>query len=115
MVNPPKPGTDAYDTFVSERQSTLDSLNRRSSKLSEALNGLEGISCVVPEGALYVFPKIKLPKKAIEAARQEGKPADTFYCLELLNHTGVVVVPVRRNVVTLCYFDWSTVYLSCVE
>ena len=31
--------------------------------------------------------------QAIEAARKAGKPADTFYCLELLQETGILTVP----------------------
>jgi len=42
------------------------------------------------QGAMYTFPQIRLPNKAVEAAKAEGKPADTFYCLALLDSTGVV-------------------------
>eukprot|EP01138_Halocafeteria_seosinensis_P005291 gb/GECG01005410.1/.p1 GENE.gb/GECG01005410.1/~~gb/GECG01005410.1/.p1 ORF type:complete len:537 (+),score=59.92 gb/GECG01005410.1/:1-1611(+) len=93
MVNPPKEGTAAHKQYFEERDATLRSLNRRSTKLAQALNNMEGITCVAPEGALYVFPTIELPPKAIEAAREEGRPADTFYCLQMLDNTGVVVVP----------------------
>jgi alanine transaminase len=33
-----------------------------------------------------------LPKKAIEAAKAAGKEPDNFYCLEMLDATGVCVV-----------------------
>ena len=42
---------------------------------------------------MYLFPTIRLPKKAIEAAEKEGKSADEFYCLRLLDRTGICVVP----------------------
>lgn len=42
---------------------------------------------------MYVFPTIKLPAKAIAAAEAEGRAPDTFYCLRLLEATGVCVVP----------------------
>ena len=38
---------------------------------------------------MYAFPKIELPRGAIEAARQIGKPADFLYCMELLEETGM--------------------------
>mmetsp|Transcript_17301 Transcript_17301/g.25942 ORF Transcript_17301/g.25942 Transcript_17301/m.25942 type:complete len:112 (+) Transcript_17301:1355-1690(+) len=41
----------------------------------------------------YAFPTITLPPKAIKAAEDAGKAPDTFYCLQLLDETGVVVVP----------------------
>ena len=42
---------------------------------------------------MYLFPKIDLPKKAIEEAKRRGKGADDFYCLELLDATGICIVP----------------------
>ncbi len=44
---------------------------------------------------MYVFPSLHLPAKAVEAAKAAGKQADTFYCLQLLDSTGIVIVPVR--------------------
>lgn len=42
---------------------------------------------------MYVFPSIDLPKKAMEAASAAGKAPDAFYALNLLESTGIVVVP----------------------
>lgn len=42
---------------------------------------------------MYSFPQIKLPPKAIEAAKTAGKAADVFYCLKLLEATGISTVP----------------------
>jgi len=42
---------------------------------------------------MYLFPQIRLPQKAIEAANQAGKQPDEFYCLAMLDATGVCVVP----------------------
>ena len=42
---------------------------------------------------MYLFPQIRLPKKAIKAAEAENTAPDGFYCKRLLNATGVVVVP----------------------
>ncbi|PWA54772.1 alanine-2-oxoglutarate aminotransferase 2 [Artemisia annua] len=44
-------------------------------------------------GAMYSFPQIKLPPKAIEAAKRAGKVPDVFYCLKLLEATGISTVP----------------------
>ena len=93
MVNPPKKGDASYEQYTSERDGILASLKRRAVKLSAALCEMEGVSCAAPEGALYVFPQITLPAKAVEAAEAAGKAPDAFYCLELLDATGIVVVP----------------------
>jgi alanine transaminase len=42
---------------------------------------------------MYLFPQITLPAKAIEAAKAENHTADEFYCLKLLDATGVCTVP----------------------
>ena len=42
---------------------------------------------------MYSFPQIKLPRKAIEAAKNVGKVPDVFYCLKLLEATGISTVP----------------------
>ena len=39
---------------------------------------------------MYTFPRIRLPPKAIEAAKAQGVPPDTFYALAMLDATGVV-------------------------
>lgn len=66
---------------------------RRATIMTDAFNGLEGVSCNKTEGAMYSFPRLHLPAKAVEAARDAGKDPDTFYCLALLAETGIVTVP----------------------
>lgn len=44
-------------------------------------------------GAMYSFPQIRLPPKAVEAAKKAGKVPDVFYCLKLLEATGISTVP----------------------
>lgn len=61
--------------------------------LEDAFNNLEGITCNKAEGAMYLFPRINLPQKAIEAAKAAKTAPDAFYCRRLLNATGIVIVP----------------------
>jgi alanine transaminase len=42
---------------------------------------------------MYLFPTVTLPAKAIAAAKEEKRTADEFYCIRLLDATGVCVVP----------------------
>lgn len=44
-------------------------------------------------GAMYSVPQIRLPPKAIEVAKSSGKVPDVFYCLKLLEATGISTVP----------------------
>lgn len=64
-----------------------------SQALEEAFNSLEGITCNKAEGAMYLFPRLHLPQKAIGAAQAAGTSPDTYYAKRLLEATGIVVVP----------------------
>jgi len=93
MVRPPKPGDESYELFQAEQQAIYNGLKERSQKLVEGLNKIPGISCVPAEGAMYAFPRIEIPEKAIEKAKEMGTTPDNLYCLSLLNETGICVVP----------------------
>ena len=93
MVRPPKEGDESFPLYAKERDEILISLKKRSTRITAALNTLEGVSCTSIDGALYAFPTITLPIKAIETAKLKGIEADAFYCMELLEQTGIVVVP----------------------
>ncbi|XP_020104480.1 alanine aminotransferase 2 [Ananas comosus] len=93
VMNPPKVGDESYESYVAERDGILSSLARRAKALEDAFNNLEGVTCNKAEGAMYLFPRICLPQKAIEAARAVNKAPDAFYALRLLEATGIVVVP----------------------
>lgn len=93
MVNPPKPGDESYPLYQQEMEEGLASLRRRAHMMTDAFNSLEGVTCNFTEGAMYSFPQLHLPPKAIEAAKAAGKTPDTFYCLKLLEETGIVTVP----------------------
>merc|ERR1719231_86217 len=93
LCRPPSPGEPFYDLYEDESARLLDSLKRRAAKVTAALNSIEGIECQPVQGAMYAYPTISLPPKAVAAGRNEGVPADTKFALELLEKTGVCVVP----------------------
>ncbi|KAG6418391.1 hypothetical protein SASPL_120595 [Salvia splendens] len=93
VMSPPKAGDQCYESYSAEKNAILSSLAKRAQQLEHALNGLEGVSCNRAEGAMYLFPRIELPKKAVEAAKAAKTAPDTFYARRLLNATGIVVVP----------------------
>lgn len=93
MVQPPQPGDPSFPLYNEEMSGIKSSLKRRAVKLAKAFNEMESVSCQDAEGAMYLFPRVHLPQKAIDAARAFGKQPDAFYCMEMLNATGVVCVP----------------------
>jgi aspartate/methionine/tyrosine aminotransferase len=95
VVNPPKEGETSFALYKKERDDIYNSLKRRAQKLIAALNKLEGVSCNQAEGAMYAFPQITLPPRAITAAKSQGKQPDMLYASELLDETGICLVPGR--------------------
>eukprot|EP00823_Brevimastigomonas_motovehiculus_P003226 TRINITY_DN194_c1_g1_i1.p1 TRINITY_DN194_c1_g1~~TRINITY_DN194_c1_g1_i1.p1 ORF type:complete len:494 (-),score=140.12 TRINITY_DN194_c1_g1_i1:1424-2905(-) len=93
QTNPPKSGDESYELYVKERDTTLESLKRRALKLAQVMNSTPNVKCNSVDGAMYAFPQIILPQKFIEEAKQKGKPADAYYCMQLLEKTGIVTVP----------------------
>ena len=93
MVNPPKQGEESYKLYKEETEKIFNSLKRRAKFLHENLNKLEGVTCNEAEGSMYLFPQIRLPKRAVEEAKKQGRAADVLYCIELLETTGICVVP----------------------
>ena len=59
----------------------------------QVLNELEGVSCTSIDGALYAFPTIQLPEGAFKKAKEIGKTGEWLYCKEMLENTGIVIVP----------------------
>lgn len=93
VVNPPKPGEPSFDLFSKEKDFVLGQLKKKAAMASETLNSLDGITCNSIQGAMYAFPQIYLPEKAIKTAEAKGMKADAFYCYQLLEETGICVVP----------------------
>lgn len=92
-VNPPRPGDASYEAHKKERAALLGSLQRRAHAMSEAFNSVPGISCQPVDGAMYAFPRIRMPSRAVEVARRLGKSPDMLYCLELLEKEHIAVTP----------------------
>jgi len=92
MVRPPVKGEESYALWKKETDTIHAALAERTRVMAARLNKLPGVSCVDSPGALYLYPRIYLSKKAIEAAKAAGKAPDTFYALALLDETGICVV-----------------------
>lgn len=93
VVNPPKQGEPSYDLFMKEKDYVLGQLKEKAKMVTKTFNSIDGMSCNVVQGAMYAFPQIKLPPKAIEAAKAAGQKPDVFYCFQMLEQTGICVVP----------------------
>lgn len=93
MVNPPKPGDESYDQYNSESTGILKTLYSRAMELYKTFDTMPGVECQPPQGAMYLFPKISLSQKAVKAAAEKGMAPDEMYAMDLLNETGICVIP----------------------
>lgn len=93
MVNPPREGEPSYALYQQEYSSIFEGLKQRAYALYEAFRDMEGVECAEPQGSMYLFPTIHVPAKAAAAAEKEGRTPDEFYCMRMLEATGVCVVP----------------------
>ncbi|XP_031150347.1 alanine aminotransferase 2-like isoform X1 [Sander lucioperca] len=93
VVNPPQPGEPSHDNFIKERTATLSALAEKAKLTEQVLNTIQGISCNPVQGAMYSFPRITIPEKAIQEAMDKGQEPDMFYCMKMLEETGICLVP----------------------
>lgn len=93
IVRPPRPSEPSYELFAKERAEVLASLKARAELTTNTLNSLPGIRSNKVAGAMYAFPRLEFPAKAIEAAKAVGQEPDFFYASQLLERTGICVVP----------------------
>lgn len=93
MASSPVPGDESYQTHQQQCRDIYDKLKTRSDLLWNAFNSLDGIECQRPQGAMYLFPRLLLPNRAIKAALELNVEPDEFYCKNLLENTGICTVP----------------------
>ncbi|CAF5030963.1 unnamed protein product, partial [Rotaria sp. Silwood1] len=109
ITNPPKEGEPSFELYQVERSTVLNRLKEKAELVSQLFNSVEGVQCnnvmgsvhtkkylsleVVFFSAMYAFPRIAIPTRAIEYAKSKNMDPDTFYCLQLVEKTGICVVP----------------------
>jgi len=93
MCSEPKEGQPSFEQFAAEKRHILGTLRRKAALMTRFANSLEGMTCNACEGAMYVFPQLALPEGVARAAEAAGKAQDVFYCLQLLEATGISTVP----------------------
>ncbi|XP_055327349.1 alanine aminotransferase 1-like isoform X2 [Paramacrobiotus metropolitanus] len=93
VVSPPKQGDPSYESFMSEKQAVLKSLAEKAKLVTDTFNSIPGIHCNTVQGAMYAFPRLDLPQGLIDKAKSVGQDPDFYYALQLLENTGICIVP----------------------
>jgi alanine transaminase len=113
IINPPKEDEPSYELYKKERSEVIERLKQKADLIGQLFNSIEGVRCNAVMGfvnkkrvfyfrkrygcfccsAMYAFPRIDIPEKAVEHAKSKKMAPDAFYCFELLEKTGICVVP----------------------
>ncbi|KAM5280907.1 alanine aminotransferase 1 [Ctenodactylus gundi] len=93
VVSPPAPSDPSFAQFQAERRTVLADLAAKAKLTEQVLNQVPGIHCNPVQGAMYSFPRVQLPPRAVQRAQELGLAPDMFFCLSLLEETGICVVP----------------------
>lgn len=93
IVKPPDVNGESYQQYQREKFDVLESLKYRAKLVADTFNEIPGIKSNKVAGAMYAFPQIDLPKKVQEKAAELGQKPDFFYAMNLLETTGICVVP----------------------
>ncbi|XP_023376047.1 alanine aminotransferase 1 [Pteropus vampyrus] len=93
VVSPPAPSDPSFAQFQAEKQAVLAELAAKAKLTEQVFNESPGIRCNPVQGAMYSFPRMQLPPRAIQRAQELGLAPDMFFCMSLLEETGICVVP----------------------
>ncbi|XP_029448108.1 alanine aminotransferase 1 isoform X2 [Rhinatrema bivittatum] len=93
IMNPPQPGDASYKQYNNEKLAVLRNLAEKAQLTEKIFRQAPGIRCNPVQGAMYSFPRIEIPCKAVQEAKAQGLAPDMFFCIKLLEETGICVVP----------------------
>lgn len=93
VVKPPSAGQESYELFESEKNKVLSDLKYKAKLVADTFNSVDGVKSNPVAGAMYSFPRLSLPDKAIQKAQAQNCSPDMYYALEFLEKYGVCIVP----------------------
>lgn len=93
VVRPPVQGQESYNLYMSEKNGVLADLKRKAKLVADTFNSVEGVKSNPVAGAMYAFPRLSLPERAIQEAKRLNVAPDFYYALQFLESSGVCVVP----------------------
>merc|ERR1712223_2039122 len=86
-------GEPSYEEFNAQKSGILNALADRAKLVADTFNSMEGFTCQIVQGAMYAFPRLHLPAKAIAKAKEMGQAPDVLYAFQLLENTGICIIP----------------------
>ncbi|XP_030872871.1 alanine aminotransferase 1 isoform X1 [Leptonychotes weddellii] len=71
VVSPPAPSDPSFAQFQAERQVVLAELAAKAKLTEQVFNEAPGIRCNPVQGAMYSFPRVQLPPRAVQRAQDD--------------------------------------------
>ncbi|XP_055332703.1 alanine aminotransferase 1-like [Paramacrobiotus metropolitanus] len=93
LVRPPQPGNPSFSLFQQQTDEIATSLAERATLVSDLLNTIPGMQCNPVYGSMFAFPRLRLPETFLNKSKAANQPADFRYAMQLLENTGICVVP----------------------
>ncbi|KAL9184429.1 hypothetical protein ACHAXT_002515 [Thalassiosira profunda] len=112
MCRGPSPSDVSYESHEQEKRTIFEGLRDRALLVSNGLDQIPGFSCQPATGAMYAFPSVHMPHGVVHAAEELGLSPDTLYALDLLQSTGICVVPASGFGQKAGRFGFRTTFLS---
>mmetsp|Transcript_11727 Transcript_11727/g.24713 ORF Transcript_11727/g.24713 Transcript_11727/m.24713 type:complete len:561 (-) Transcript_11727:170-1852(-) len=112
MCRGPNPGDVSYESHEKEKRAVFEGLRNRAKLVSDGLDNIPGFSCQPATGAMYCFPSVEMPQGALRTSSEMGMSPDTLYALDLLESTGVCVVPASGFGQKAGRYGFRTTFLS---
>ena len=112
MCHGPNQGDESYESHEAEKRAVFEGLKERAMVMSKGLDSITGFSCQPATGAMYCFPSVQMPPGVINASKELGFSPDTLYALDLLQSTGICVVPASGFGQKEGRFGFRTTFLS---
>jgi alanine transaminase len=95
LINPPNKDTCSDATlrkYNEEVARNFNTLKEKALLIYNKLNHSKYFKCNEIEGAMYAFPSILFPQKFIDEAKANNMQPDYYYCMKLLENTGLITV-----------------------
>lgn len=93
VMKPPSPGKPSHNQFINEIRDIHQVLKERTATAYKTFNSIPGYFCNPIDGSMFAYPRIEIPVEAQLEAKKLNMSPDEFYCLRLLEETGVCVIP----------------------
>ena len=102
IVSPPKSFEPSHYLFEEEKAKILEDLAVKAELVQKSFSQIPGIDCQPIQGAMYAFPRVNIPSKAIELAKGKDMEYGTRCCL----CTGIIRI--YWNFCCSWLWSWST-------